>query len=108
MTAAAPVDVVARRLDGVRGTATKMRATCPVCRRKGALSVGEGRDGRALIRCFVGCDVATIVGAIGSRADALANRRAARCAMRCVTSCAESATAYEQRTDMIGRCAQAT
>jgi hypothetical protein len=60
-----PVDFVLTRLDGVRGKPPKCRATCPSCRRKGALSVDEGRDRQALLRCFAGCDLDAIAGAIG-------------------------------------------
>ena len=60
-----PIDVILRKLDGVRGKPPKCRASCPACRRKGALSVGEGRDGQALLRCFAGCELRDIAGAIG-------------------------------------------
>ncbi len=59
------VDVVIRRLDGVRGRPPKCRATCPACARKGALSVGEGRDGQTLLRCFAGCEIDAIANAVG-------------------------------------------
>lgn len=74
-----PVDVVVRKLDGVRGTPPKCRATCPACRRKGALSVSEGRDHQALLRCFAGCELETIAGAIGlSVSDLFAGDEARR------------------------------
>jgi hypothetical protein len=60
-----PLEAILRKLDGVRGRPPKCRSSCPACRRKGALSVGEGRDGQALLRCFAGCELRDIAGAIG-------------------------------------------
>jgi hypothetical protein len=64
MYAENPVSAFLHRLDGVRGTPPKVRATCPSCHRKGALSVGEGRDGAALAKCFAGCPLADITHAL--------------------------------------------
>lgn len=36
--------------------------TCPACGYQGALSLGEGEDGRLLLHCHVGCDFQTIAG----------------------------------------------
>ena len=63
--ATSPVDAIVHKLDGVRGSPPKCRATCPACARKGALSVGEGRDGQALLRCFAGCELRDVAGAMG-------------------------------------------
>lgn len=32
---------------------------------RASLSIGEGKDGRVLLRCFAGCDAGAIVGAVG-------------------------------------------
>ena len=73
---ASPVDAIVHKLDGVRGSPPKCRATCPGCARKGALAVGEGRDGQALLRCFAGCELRDIAVAIGlTVADLFARER---------------------------------
>jgi hypothetical protein len=59
-----PLDAFVHRLDGVRGTSPKIRATCPACGRRGALSVAEGRDGAALAKCFAGCELRDIADAV--------------------------------------------
>jgi hypothetical protein len=55
------------RLDGVRKSgAGRWVARCPAHEdRSPSLSIGEGTDGRLLMRCFAGCEVAEVVGAIG-------------------------------------------
>jgi hypothetical protein len=46
----------------------KGRGYCPSCKRRSrSLSIGEGSDGRALVRCFAGCAPAEIVAAVGLR-----------------------------------------
>jgi hypothetical protein len=87
----APVDCLVVRLEGVRGTRPKVRATCPNCGRKGALSVAEGRDGAALAKCHAGCELRDIAGAVALRVtdlfppkdpERLRERDALRCAYR--------------------------
>jgi hypothetical protein len=66
-----PVDVVLDRLDRVKPTGPgTWAASCPTPAHKHGdrsrgLSVREGDDGRVLIHCFGGCNVADVVGAIG-------------------------------------------
>lgn len=62
MTAA---DLV-QRLPGSRRSGSGWRAPCPSHGSKGpTLSIGEGRDGRSLLKCFAGCAAAEILAAIG-------------------------------------------
>jgi len=56
---------VLARLDGVRRSPRGWIARCPAHEdRHQSLSVGEGRDGRALVNCFAGCEAADIVRAV--------------------------------------------
>jgi hypothetical protein len=62
----ASVDLLLGRLDGVQRSGKGFRAKCPACgghSRK--LSVSEADEGRILVHCFGGCDVLTVVQAIG-------------------------------------------
>lgn len=54
------------RLQGVRGGHGQWTARCPAHDdRQNSLSVGEGEDGRILLRCHAGCDVDRITAALG-------------------------------------------
>ena len=77
MTAAAPniiespVDRLLERLERVKATGPgRCSASCPGPLhnrgdRNPSLSIATGDDGRALVRCFSGCEVSAIVAAIG-------------------------------------------
>lgn len=55
------------RLDGVIGKGP-WRAICPAHQSKNrtrSLAVSEEPDGRVLLHCFAGCDVYSVVGAVG-------------------------------------------
>ena len=66
-----PVDTVLDRLDRVKPTGPgTWAASCPTSAHKNGdrsrgLSVREGDDGRVLMHCFAGCNVAKVVSAIG-------------------------------------------
>jgi len=62
-----PVElVVSRVVDAQPKGSTRHMALCPAHDDRGAsLSIGEGRGGRALVRCFAGCSAPAIVAAIG-------------------------------------------
>jgi hypothetical protein len=61
-----PVQIVLDRLEGARRASGGWTARCPSHEdRSPSLSVTEGRDGRALIHCFAGCEVEDIVRALG-------------------------------------------
>lgn len=65
-TSSRPVDAFLTRLDHVRQRGRGWRADCPCGHAsRGALSVAEGDDGRVLIRCFAGCEVADVLAALG-------------------------------------------
>lgn len=54
------------RLQGVKGGHGQWTARCPAHDdRQSSLSVGEGEDGRVLLRCHAGCDVDRITAALG-------------------------------------------
>ncbi len=77
------VEHVLERLERVRRTSRGWSARCPAHEdRSPSLSIAEGRDGRALLRCFAGCEPDQIVRAIGlempdlfSRDDDRSHRR---------------------------------
>ena len=61
-----PLDVLLSRLDGVRASGRGWVARCPAHQdRSASLSLAEGRDGRALVKCFAGCEVLAIARAVG-------------------------------------------
>src|SRR5690348_5934897 len=61
-----PTALLLSHLDGVRATGRGWTARCPAHEdRSASLSVAEGRDGRALAKCFAGCEVHAILAAVG-------------------------------------------
>lgn len=66
-----PIDKLLGRLERVKATGPgKWSASCPGPLhnhgdRSPSLSIATGDDGRALLRCFTGCEVSAIVAAIG-------------------------------------------
>lgn len=65
-SAIGPIGVLLARLEGVRVTGRGYSARCPAHKdRSASLSLAVGRDGRALVRCFAGCDVLAVVQAVG-------------------------------------------
>ena len=61
-----PVETVLSRLGSTRRSSRGWVAKCPAHEdRVASLSVSEGRDGRALIKCHAGCTTQTIVAALG-------------------------------------------
>ena len=65
----APVDLVLERLEKVRSSGDGWVALCPAHEdREASLSIAEGRDGRALIHCFAGCVIDSILSALGLEA----------------------------------------
>ena len=54
------------RLDRVRKSGSGWTARCPAHEdHHASLSVGEGTDGRILLKCFAGCSAEAIVRALG-------------------------------------------
>mgnify|MGYP002152046867 CR=1 FL=1 len=71
-----PLDLLLARLESAgmkpRKSGRGWMARCPAHKDKSAsLSVGEGRDGRALLRCFAGCELADVTAALADRYAAL-------------------------------------
>src|SRR5262249_23541996 len=61
-----PIETLLAKLPGARKTGNGWSARCPAHDdRKASLSVSEGDDGRALVKCHAGCDTAAILSAIG-------------------------------------------
>jgi hypothetical protein len=61
-------DALLSKLHGVQGRGPRWRAICPAHDSKHnsrTLAVFETDDGRVLLRCHAGCEVAAIVGAVG-------------------------------------------
>jgi hypothetical protein len=61
-----PLEKVLDRLEGVRQCNGSWKALCPAHDdREPSLSVSEGDDGRALIKCFAGCEASQVVAELG-------------------------------------------
>jgi hypothetical protein len=61
-----PCGILLARLEGVKRSGKGWLAKCPAHQdRSASLTVAEGRDGRALLRCFAGCETASVLRAIG-------------------------------------------
>ena len=62
-----PIDLVLARLPDAKPSGRdRWRSACPACGgNTSALSVGIGNDEAVLIRCWKGCDAATVAGALG-------------------------------------------
>ena len=72
------VDALLSRLDGVKRTgAARWIARCPAHDdRHPSLSIRETDDGRVLLHCFAGCDVESLLDAVGLTWDAIMPERA--------------------------------
>lgn len=72
----AAVDLVLSRLDGVRRSARGWAVRCPAHDdRTASLSIAAADDGRVLLHCFAGCEVADVLAAIGLQVGDLFPRR---------------------------------
>jgi hypothetical protein len=61
-----PVKKFVQRLAKVRGRNGQWTAACPAHEDKSpSLSVREAEDGRVLVHCFGGCDIQSVLGAVG-------------------------------------------
>ena len=71
-----PVDLVLDRLEGVKQRGESYQALCPAHDdNEPSLSVAEGEDGRALLKCFAGCETEDVVAALGLEMKDLFERR---------------------------------
>ena len=71
-----PVDLVLDRLEGVRERGEGYQAHCPAHDdHEPSLSVTEGEDGRALLKCFAGCRTSDVVAALDLEMKDLFERR---------------------------------
>src|SRR5580704_16446121 len=61
-----PIDNLLAQLPGARKAGNGWSARCPAHEdRKASLSISEGNDGTALVRCHAGCDTSAILSALG-------------------------------------------
>lgn len=66
MPSSEPVQYLLERLHKPKRSGRGWIAQCPAHKdRSASLSVSEGADGRALLRCFAGCDALSVVHALG-------------------------------------------
>jgi hypothetical protein len=71
-----PIEKVLDRLGGARRYDGSWKALCPAHEdREPSLSVTEGDDGRALLKCFAGCATEDIVAELGLEMEDLFERR---------------------------------
>ena len=71
-----PVDLVLDRLQDAKQRGAHYQAPCPAHDdREPSLSVSEGEDGRALVKCFSGCKTEDVVAALGLEMKDLFERR---------------------------------
>jgi hypothetical protein len=60
------IELLLSRLEKVRKAGAGYTARCPAHEdRTASLSVGAGADGKVLIKCFAGCPIGDVLGAIG-------------------------------------------
>ena len=61
-----PVETLLAKLPGARKSGNGWSARCPLHEdRKASLSVAEGDDGIALVKCHAGCDTSAVLSAVG-------------------------------------------
>ena len=61
-----PIENLLSRLSKVKGRNGAWTACCPAHEDKSpSLAIKEGDDGRVLLHCFGGCDVHSVLGAVG-------------------------------------------
>ena len=64
------------RLKGVKQSGDGWQARCPAHEdAKASLSIAAGKDGRILLKCFAGCSVESVVGAVGLKVSDLFSAR---------------------------------
>ena len=61
-----PVETLLEKLPGAKNAGTGWSARCPAHDdSRASLSVAEGKDGTALVKCHAGCDTSAVVQALG-------------------------------------------
>jgi hypothetical protein len=61
-----PVELIAQHFSARSAGAGRWIARCPVhSDRRPSLSIARGRDGRVLVRCWVGCDLTAVLQSAG-------------------------------------------
>lgn len=99
---AGPVGRVLARLPDARRNGQGWIARCPAHDdRRPSLSIAEGNDGRALLKCFAGCTVDAICAAVGIAKVELFPKRGDGYTRRMFKRPARSATSYATARDAI-------
>jgi hypothetical protein len=71
-----PVDLVLDRLEGVKQRGGRYQAQCPAHDdNEPSLSVAEGEGGKAIVKCFAGCEAEEVVAALDLEIKDLFERR---------------------------------
>jgi hypothetical protein len=61
-----PIDLLTSKLHGVKKSGNGWSARCPAHDdRRASLSVAQGDDGKALVKCHAGCDTSAVLVAVG-------------------------------------------
>lgn len=62
-----PIDMILSRVDAKPNGSDRWRSACPSCGggNKSKLSIGVGENGAVLLRCWAGCPIEVICGAVG-------------------------------------------
>jgi hypothetical protein len=61
-----PLETLLARLQGAKKTGNGWSARCPAHGdRRASLSIAQGKDGTALVKCHAGCDTSAILAAVG-------------------------------------------
>ncbi len=97
------LDAVAPRGDGLKKSGSGWSARCPAHEdRQASLSIGEGQDGRVLLKCHAGCDHKAILAALRLEerelfeADATRPAAATKPAGRAYATAGEARQSYER------------
>jgi hypothetical protein len=74
-----PLELVLDRVENARRSGSNWTARCPAHHdRQNSLSLSEGDEGRALVKCFAGCETEDIVSALRLEMRDLFEREASR------------------------------
>ena len=95
-----PVEHLLPKLTEVKRSGEGWSARCPAHDdRKASLSVGEGDDGRALVKCHAGCPTYVVMAAVDLT---MADRRASVHTETVTTDCRKSKPTWPKDSDRQG------
>ena len=100
---ASPVEKILALLENVKASGEGFTALCPAhSDTESSLSVGQGKDGRALIKCFAGCGIEDIVEAIGLTVSDLFPAKVAKAKEKPTTSDGLTVEQYAEAKGLAG------